>query len=186
MQMTSPRLTSISVVRVMVSDWPATPTGEIAVVGGGATRTVAVLAEGTNLDLVAGAHGAAGDGAGKAAEILVRGRGCRPLHGQAERFCRQIIVNRHGFEMGHEMWGRDTRAWRQTAPPRCPRRGPRAEIAGWMLSAPMLFGEGAVIGLDIGEDLLIVVHQVHLVDRQGDMTDPEHGHEEGHDDGSGA
>ena len=54
----------------------------------------------------------------------------------------------------------------------------RQRNAGDIISADA-FGEGAIVGFDILENFLVVVHQVHLVDCDNEMADAEKSRDEG-------
>ena len=115
---------------------------------------------------------AARNHAGKAAEVLVRP--VHPLHRHAERPRAGFLLDRHRLEVlhqrralvpGHALAARED----VVAVDR------RHRDAQHVLDAD-LGRERAIVGLDPLADLLRVVHEVHLVDREHDLLDAEQRH----------
>ncbi|MNZ86426.1 hypothetical protein D3C78_1052450 [compost metagenome] len=128
----------------------------------------ALLAGRQDADAVADAQAAGGDVAGETAEVEVRP--VHPLHRHAERrAARPAVVQRGAFQMLQQAGALVPRhagaAFEQVV---TLERGERDAVD---VGQPELGGEGAVLGLDVAEHRLRIVHQVHLVHRHQHLTD---------------
>ncbi|MCY1523055.1 hypothetical protein D9M68_579380 [compost metagenome] len=136
----------------------------------------AAPARGQRHHFVTLAHDAAGQGAGKAAEVEVRT--VHILHREAHVGEIAVAGDFHGFEDFHQRLavvpGRTLAAVDHVVALER-RHGHEIDRRRRQLDA---LGELQVVGLDLLEDGLIEVHQVHLVDRDDDVPDAQQGRDE--------
>ncbi len=136
--------------------------------------TVLVVPAGTTRTVSPTRDRAADDLAAEAAEVEVGP--VDPLDRHAERAAAAVVVDLDRLEVPHER--------RPVVPGRVRARGDdvvaleRGHGDGRELAQADALGERAVVGDDLVEDLLRVVHEVELVDRQDDAADPEQADQE--------
>ena len=120
-------------------------------------------------DRVAGAHRTAGDGAAEAAEVRIGP--IHPLHRQAKGAEALVPLHRHRLKMGQQgrasMPGHGLAGAGDVVPLQ------RGDGDGDDVQIPQLGGKAPIGALNVGEDGLLVAHQVHLVDRQHEVADAE-------------